>query len=221
MNRSHRWTPPWSSGSSHTCREHGIEPTVGGLRFSLLCQQSTDNLRCVGVSSVAHKAAVSAVACQLHVVRCMTREWRGTLHSLVWQVCVGYHGLCCSGNPFPQKARTLCRWNATWHRGAALALCLLTGLRRAQAFRDCAAGLQHNIGVRVWRVSTKALHGICLVGMHCALHTCSIHCMVHRKLRYVARRTTSTSQDLCAMRGRSASYASVLHEIWLLHLSIP
>jgi hypothetical protein len=78
MHRSHRWTPSWSSGSSHTCREHGIELTQRGLPFSL--QRSTDTGRCVGVGSVAHEAAASAVACQLHVVHCMAgvrwESWR-------------------------------------------------------------------------------------------------------------------------------------------------
>jgi hypothetical protein len=56
------------------------------------------------------------------------------------------------------------------------------------------------IGVR-GRVSAKALRGIGLVAMQCAPNTCSIHCMMHRKLRMLRRKTyTRVARPVCDVR---------------------
>ena len=104
MNRSHCWTPPWSSGSSHTCREHGIKPTEA-LPLSL--HRSTDNGRCVAVGSVAHEAAASAVACRLHVCALHGRCALGVMALSSTRRC----------NRFPQKAhmrRNLASGSCAW-----------------------------------------------------------------------------------------------------------
>ena len=191
MNRSHCWTPPWSSGSSHTCREHGIKPTEA-LPLSL--HRSTDNGRCVAVGSVAHEAAASAVACRLHVC---------ALHG---RCALGVMALSCTRrcSPFPEKKYARCVGGKELGVGELRVHCAdrQDRERKRSETLPVACNIIVTIGVRVCgRVSAKALRGIGLVAMQCAPNTCSIHCMMHRKLRMLRRKTyTRVARPVCDVR---------------------